>query len=368
MDTEKNGHKENGAEEGTSDRLNRSDRSDRTGSSQVIPRFRVSPSTVGSSRGPLRLVIVLSAAVGLAVGVGLTLASQVVWKGRKGEGGAHSPGSRGRRSGGLPAGRTDFLQMGMAYYVPNDVVRKEMTELARYLQKRLRIRVAFRDIPYGEVADRLEQGRLDLAMFTPYLYVRARQKHKKFVLLGTQLADGSLTYEGYVVVPETSLVRSIRALKGKRFCFVSRKSTSGYLFPSALLKRNGLDPERDFSQVHFSGSHHQAVQDLVRGRCDAAAVAAGAYLKAMVHHTANIRIVAVTERIPGNAYCASPQLPPRLIERVQHALITFDPRRDLNRKFIGPAHRVTGFVAVGDRHYDPVRRVHGLIKKPVGVR
>jgi phosphate/phosphite/phosphonate ABC transporter binding protein len=362
VDIEKKGYTENGEEEeeGTSDRLNR------TGSSQVIPRFRVSPSTVGSSRGPLRLVIVLSAAVGLAVGVGMTLLSQLVWKGRKGAGDA--PAAENRASGpagGVPGVRTDLLQLGMAYYVPNKVVRKEMTDLAVYLQKRLGIRVVFRDIPYGEVAQRLEQGRLDLAMFTPYLYVKARQKHKKFVLLGTQLADGSLTYEGYVVVPETSPVRNLKALKGKRFCFVSRKSTSGYLFPSALLKRNGLNPERDFSRVLFSGSHHAAVQDVVKGRCDAAAVAAGAYLKAMVHHTANIRIVAVTERIPGNAYCASPHLPPRLIERVQHVLITFDPRRDLNRKFIGPAHRVTGFVAVSDRHYDPVRRVHGILQKPV---
>jgi ABC-type phosphate/phosphonate transport system substrate-binding protein len=71
--------------------------------------------------------------------------------------------------------------------------------------------------------------------------------------------------------------------------------------------------------------------------------------------------VATTERIPGDAYCASPHLTPQTLSKLKRALLVFEPQRDMKKKFLGPVHRITGFVLVNERHYDPIRRMHDLL-------
>lgn len=253
------------------------------------------------------------------------------------------------------------LSFAVAYYFTDPETRREMEALCGYLSLRLGMRVEIAEVPYDRVAGLLEEGKIDLAVFTPYLYVLERKKRKDFLLLATHLAEGALTYDGYIVVQEQSQVRNLRDLEGKRFCFVSRKSTSGFLFAAARLKSSGLRLEKAVKNAVFSGTHSAAIDDLVAGRCDAAAVGAYYYVDSMINRGANLRILAVTERIPGDAYCASPLLAPGMIDRIKKALTEFDPMRELKRKFLGSTHRASGFVLVSDRHYDPIRRVDALL-------
>jgi len=41
-------------------------------------------------------------------------------------------------------------------------------------------------------------------------------------------------------------------LKERTFAFVDPASTSGHLFPRAFLKKNGIDPEKDFKSMVFA--------------------------------------------------------------------------------------------------------------------
>jgi phosphonate transport system substrate-binding protein len=254
------------------------------------------------------------------------------------------------------------LSFTIAYNAPPQRVRQQMKTLINYLQDRLGRKIDLVDVTHHKVAPLLEQGKIDLAVFSPYLYVLSRKKHKDFLLVATHLADGALTYEGYIVVGDGSSIRTLQDIKGKKFCFVAKTSGSGYLFPKALFLSNGITPKKDFAELIFSRTHEQAIANVLSGRCAAAAVASTAYLDAVVHRSAAIRLVAVTERIPGDAYCASPKLSPSVLQDLRRILVTFDPKRDLHQKFLGKLHRITGFVLVQDRHYDPIRRVHRQLK------
>lgn len=314
------------------------------------------------------LTTMIPALVGLAAGILGTLLVQWLAAGPPGEraaggGEARPAGEEPRR----PPPRVTKqkgppIKFTIAYNSPPGRVKQQMAKLVQYLRRRLGRPVKLIETPHHEVADLLERGKLDMAVFSPYLYVLSRRQHDRFVLVATHLSDGALTYEGYLVVPDQSPIRSVGDMKGKAFCFVAKTSGSGYLFPKALLLQNGIDPATDFEKIVFSGTHEQAIRDLVAGKCDAAAVASTAYLDAVVNRSAAIRIVAVTERIPGDAYCVSQHLDPTLHKRIERVLVTFDPQRDLGRKFLGKLHRITGFVLVDDKHYDPIRRVHKQLK------
>jgi phosphate/phosphite/phosphonate ABC transporter binding protein len=283
--------------------------------------------------------------------------SRTVKKTGRGEGGSGTAGDQPEhtRDASKPLRALSFA---IGYNAPPDLMFKEMGELVKYLSRRLGRRVTLVNVPPDRIAARLAAGTLDLGIFSPYRYVLDSMRYPTLQLLATHMADGSLTYEGYIVVMSKSPLRSLSELKGKRMCFVSRASTSGYLFPKQLLLAAGIDPDRDLKSQRFTRTHEAAIDGLLQGQCDAAAVFSGAYLEAVVRRGVGLRILATTDRIPNDAYCASPHLDRQTVNQVKWALQVFEPRRGLQKPFLGRMHRITGYVLVKDQHYDPIRRLH----------
>ncbi len=255
------------------------------------------------------------------------------------------------------------LKFGIAYYSKLPDFKEQMQKLSGYLEKRLKRPIHLTSLDHFEAGKRLEDGSLDLGVFSPLLYVLTKKEYPDISLLVTHLAFGSTTYEGYIVVSDTSPVRSIHDLRGETICFVSKTSGSGYLFPKDLMIREGLDPDKDFSSMIFTQSHRKSIDYVLSGKCAAAAVASIAYLDAVVKGAGAVRILpAVTDLIPGDAYCVSPKLDQSTVKQLERALLTFDPVRDLNMKYLGRLHRITGFDRVRDDHYDSIRRVLESVK------
>jgi ABC-type phosphate/phosphonate transport system substrate-binding protein len=73
-----------------------------------------------------------------------------------------------------------------------------------------------------------------------------------------------------------------------------------------------------------------------------------------------MRVLAVTGRIPQNAFCANPKLPTALVEELRKALLDLDPNTDRGRYVLGPTP-ISGFARVDDSQYDEVRRVTRLV-------
>src|SRR5262249_4372792 len=146
---------------------------------------------------------------------------------------------------------------------------------------------------------------------SPYSYVRVKRKMSNLRVLATPVTSGGASYEGVILARGNSGIAGLQDLRGKVFCYTNPSSTSGYLYPRALFKRAGIDPDRAFAATRFTGDHLGALRALVSGACDGAAVYAAILFDAKNHGIAPdaFRILASTERIPYDAYCAHPDLP-----------------------------------------------------------
>jgi phosphonate transport system substrate-binding protein len=82
--------------------------------------------------------------------------------------------------------------------------------------------------------------------------------------------DGSIGYYSVMFVRADSPYHSVDDLAGKTFAWADPNSTSGYLFPLVSLRGMGIEPEKHFGNVVFSGGHEQSIIGVLDGAYDAA--------------------------------------------------------------------------------------------------
>ena len=206
---------------------------------------------------------------------------------------------------------------------------------------------------YDDLQARLLREEIDLAALPPYLYVESKQREPRLEIIATKLVEGSSGNDSIMYVSESSNIRDVGELKGKRFCIPDYKSTTGYLFPRLAFRKAGLDPDKDVT-THLSGSHLQAMRDLIEGVCEAAATYSGGYLAAdrAGIPVARLQQLAIIGRSPHDAMVTKASMPPEERQRIQDALLSFKPK---DGGKVGRVERISGFGAAKHRDYDAVR-------------
>jgi phosphonate transport system substrate-binding protein len=72
-------------------------------------------------------------------------------------------------------------------------------------------------------------------------------------------SDGTIGYYAVAFVRADSPYRSLADLKGKIWAWAEPNSSSGYLFPLVGLRKAGIEPDKHFGKVVFSGGHEQSI-------------------------------------------------------------------------------------------------------------
>ena len=91
-------------------------------------------------------------------------------------------------------------------------------------------------------------------------------------ILTTRDAEGGIGYYSAIIVRRDSPYHSLSDLKGRSLGYVDFNSTSGYLYPRAKMREQGIDPDTWFGKTSFSGGHTQSVMAMQNGQFDAAIV------------------------------------------------------------------------------------------------
>jgi phosphonate transport system substrate-binding protein len=217
---------------------------------------------------------------------------------------------------------------------------------------------------YAAVIEALRNRTADLAFTHPGGYVLA-SREAKATIVAKNLWHGKSTFTSRIFVRKESGVQRLEDLRGKTMAFVDPTSSSGYIYPMALLIQRGLvknrDPKTFFREVVFGGAHDAVMRALVNGHVDAIAsfdLAREQYLKDPAERE-RIVFVAETVPIPEAGIAAREGLPADTFARVRAALISIrgPAYTDLLRRL----YDIDGFEPAEDREYDPVRAAFELV-------
>jgi phosphate/phosphite/phosphonate ABC transporter binding protein len=267
---------------------------------------------------------------------------------------------------GIPLGGTERparLLLGVSPTIAARDVQHEYAGLVHYLSSRLGIPIEVRraESPNALVS-MLTSFEIQLAILPPVSYVQAKRQNPALVLLASEIIDGAATNAGYIVARDDRGVNSLEDLQGRRFGFVDRKSTTGYLYPLAYLRAQQITPESYFGSVIYAGDHTRLLDLVLGGAIDAGATHSTAFTRAVNEHPQgkHLRIIAKTGRAPLDAYCANPRLDGGLIDKLRASLLEVSTRTEEGRQILHGSIAINGFVGASDDNYDDIRRVEQL--------
>ncbi|MCJ8272521.1 MAG: phosphate/phosphite/phosphonate ABC transporter substrate-binding protein, partial [Psychrosphaera sp.] len=123
---------------------------------------------------------------------------------------------------------------------------------------------------------RMENGQFDISIFRPFAYVRAKEKLPQLKYLATlvkKYANGQVAdhYNGVLISLKSRNINTLADLQNKRFAFTSKSSTSGYLYPLAILKQHKIEPKDYFSHTFMLKKHNKIIKALLSSAIDVGA-------------------------------------------------------------------------------------------------
>ena len=149
--------------------------------------------------------------------------------------------------------------------------------LADYLARRGRHPVQVKVFPSpSALVQAMRDGQADVAVPNLHGYLQARRDVAQVTTLPVPQVP-ALQADRYRAVLVARQIASPAELKAKagqlHLVLVGRDSASGGFVPVQYLRDAGLDPATAFASVTYAGSHAAALQAIVEGRADVAALA-----------------------------------------------------------------------------------------------
>jgi phosphonate transport system substrate-binding protein len=252
------------------------------------------------------------------------------------------------------------------YFVPSMEAGKIITSgeaIADYLTEKTGY---FFDVAvptsYAAVIEAMGTKETDIAWLATFAYILASEKFGAEVGLMTE-RKGLKKYRGQFVAKADGDVNSLEDISGKIIAYTDAASTSGFIYPSALLAEKNIVPKRTM----FSGGHPQAVLAVYQGTADVGCTywspeddeGTPQDARLAVNETypdifEKVKIVDFTDWIPNDTVTFRKDFPLEMKEQIISNLLEF-AASEKGQETLDNLFNISGFVRATNSDYDVVR-------------
>lgn len=257
----------------------------------------------------------------------------------------------------------DVLKLGFVPLVDGERLIESTKPLAKVLSEAIGKKVEIVTATnYVGIVEGIGASKIDFAIIPPFAYVLANKESNAQIILKALNKKGKSYYRSVFFVNKDSEIKNIKDLKGKRVAFVDPSSSSGYLYPGAYLKKNGVDIDKDI-QIVYSGGHDKSLQLLMNNDVDAIAVYEGARKKYKEEFNGimeQTRVLCYSDNIPYISVVVRGDMSKELREQIKTGLL-----KGLNgeegKKITIELFNLYGFEEAQDSDYDGIRTTAKLM-------
>jgi len=248
---------------------------------------------------------------------------------------------------------------------PTELQRK-FAPLGKYLEAQTGMKVVFTPVTdYAAVVESLATKKIDLAWLGGFTFVQAKiRTNGTAIPIAQREEDAKFTSKFITADPA---IKALADLKGKTFAFGAPSSTSGSLMPRFFLQQAGLNPEKDFKNVAFSGAHDATVAFVAAGKAEAGVLNASVWDKLVEQKkvdTDKVRVFATTPPYFDYNWTVRGDLDPVVIKKLTDAFLKLDPANPEHKEILA-LQRAARFIPTKKENYDGIEKAAhaaGLLK------
>ncbi|QPR33327.1 putative selenate ABC transporter substrate-binding protein [Delftia acidovorans] len=248
---------------------------------------------------------------------------------------------------------------------PTELQRK-FEPLGKYLSAQTGMKVVFTPVTdYAAVVESLATRKLDLAWLGGFTFVQAKIRTNGTAIPIVQREEDAKFTSKFITA--NPAIKTLADLKGKSFAFGAPSSTSGSLMPRFFLQQDGINPEKDFKTVAFSGAHDATVAFVAAGKAEAGVLNASVWDKLVESKkvdTSKVRVFATTPPYFDYNWTVRGDLDPSLVKKLTDAFLALDPAKP-EHKAILELQRAARFVPTQASNYEGIEaaaKSAGLLK------
>jgi phosphonate transport system substrate-binding protein len=236
-----------------------------------------------------------------------------------------------------------------------DAISAKATELEQFLESRLPdvdVKI-FIPLDTSAVIASLQSGQSHVALMGSWPATLANRAagaeialaEKREVIIGTEKKEETY-YFSYFVGLNAGGYASLNDTAGKRACFTSKTSSSGYLFPLATLVKTGkiprpaagetADASKFFGEVKWAGNYQACWESVKQGSADVGVIAGDVAESLYNEVLASTTVLETNGPVPSHAVVFAKELGEPLRTKVRTALLELGKpeHRDLMRKLV----------------------------------
>ncbi len=248
---------------------------------------------------------------------------------------------------------------------PTELARKA-APLVKYLEQKLGMKVEFTPVSdYAAAVEALTNKQVDMAWYGGFTFVQANNRSGGKALPLVQREEDEKFRS--VFITSDPAVKTLADLKGQNVSFGSPSSTSGHLMPRSFLLQAGIDPERDFKRVAFSGAHDATIAAVAAGKVQAGALNISVWEKFVADKkvdSSKVRVIYTTPPYFDYNWTVHADMPAALREKIAAAFLALDKNTPQGKEVL-ELQRASRFVPTKAENYKGIEqaaRSAGLLK------
>ncbi|WP_460563929.1 putative selenate ABC transporter substrate-binding protein [Hydrogenophaga aquatica] len=234
---------------------------------------------------------------------------------------------------------------------PTELARKA-APLMKYLETKLGVKVEYTPVTdYAASVEALVNRKVDLAWFGGFTFVQANVRSGGKVVPLVQREEDEKFKSVFITADPA--IQTLADLKGKDVSFGSQSSTSGHLMPRSFLLQAGINPEKDFRRVAYSGAHDATIAAVASGKVQAGALNISVWDKFVTEKkvdTTKVRAFYTTPPYFDYNWSVHADMPAALRQKLADALLSLN-RNTPEGKEILDLQRATRFVPTKAENY-----------------
>ena len=254
--------------------------------------------------------------------------------------------------------------------IPEEAATEQIRKfgpLTKYLERTVGMKVDFVPVnDYPAAVEALVNKQVELVWFGGFTYVQAQiRSGGKIIPIAQREEDTS--FRSVFITQTNSGIKRLADLKGKQVSFGSQSSTSGHLMPRSFLLEAGIDPDKDFKRVAYSGAHDATIAAVVNGRVDAAALDITVWRKFVSENkvdTTKVDVFYTTPPYFNYNWSVHADMPAPLREKITAALLNLNMNNPEGKEIL-TLNRATKYIPTKPENYTGLEnagRSAGLIR------